>query len=286
MLALDLTDFKKELTVENHRSDMTEQPRVATNRRAVIMVAWGDKYILEAVAAVRRSPGLADLDIFVMTDSSTDIPVEVGINFLRVKFAMSGYARKAEFYKFLPQGYQSFLFLDTDVTVLGDVSLGFEKAESHGMALAAANEYSLSEFKDFSTLMENEGIEPKGQIQYNSGVIFFDTSPDALRALSKWSELCKRWLMGPRGKLLDQPFLSLALEMTSTHPYCLARNYNFRPRREPIVGEVRIWHSWKPCPDDINAFLGWRQYNAELARFVKIGKKRKRLGFRLLRRAV
>jgi hypothetical protein len=272
--------------VQNHLSDRVEQARVATKRRAVIMVAWGNKYVLEAVEAVRRSPGLVDLDVFVMTDSSTDIPVEAGIKFLRVKFAMSGYARKAEFYKFLPQDYQSFLYLDTDVTVLGDVSLGFEKAESHGMALAAANEYSLSDFKDCSTLMEDEGIEPKGQIQYNSGVIFFDTSPEAIKVLSKWEELCKRWLMGPRGKLLDQPFLSLALEMTSIHPYCLARNYNFRPRREPVVGEVRIWHSWKPCPDDINACLDWRHYNDELARFVKIRKKRKRLGFRFLRWAV
>ena len=249
--------------------------------RAVIFVAWGLRYVQQAIDAVKRSQGLDSYDIFIVTDSNL-----VGLDLGRAKlvvvdFAMDGYARKSEFYKFLPAQYDSFVFLDSDVTVLGDISLGFEKAELHGIALATANEYSLSDFKHVDRLMISEKLVPRGQVQFNSGVIFFDNSLQTRTILLEWERLCEKWLMGPEGRLLDQPFLSLAIEMCNGNPYLLSRNYNFRPRREAIIGEVRIWHSWRQCPSNINEYLGWRSFSQKTGRFIPLSSRRQRAKNRL-----
>ena len=73
----------------------------------------------------------------------------------------------------MPEGYDTFLFLDCDVHILGDIGLGFEKAERHGLAIVPAPNYNLGEFFGFKHLMAEAGVSAAGQTMYNSGVIFF-----------------------------------------------------------------------------------------------------------------
>src|SRR5207244_12029532 len=83
--------------------------------------------------------------------------------------AASGKARKTEFFLCLPEQIETALLLDADTRVIGDVSLGFEKAEKHGIAMVPAPHYSLADYRDFRQVMLKEGVTPLGQITYTSG---------------------------------------------------------------------------------------------------------------------
>src|SRR5256886_5771622 len=111
--------------------------------------------------------------IFLITDTATDIGgLPAGIEVVRHDSQVAGKARKAEFFLCLPEQIETALLLDADTRVIGDVSLGFEKAEKHGIAMVPAPHYSLADFRDFRQVMLKEGVTPLGQIIYNSGVIF------------------------------------------------------------------------------------------------------------------
>ena len=77
---------------------------------------------------------------------------------IRARFALSGKARKCEISGCLPGGYDSLLLIDADARILGDITLGFEKAEAFGIAAAQAPHYSLESFQNFHTVMKSEGV--------------------------------------------------------------------------------------------------------------------------------
>jgi hypothetical protein len=162
------------------------------------------------------------------------------------------YLEKSRLIDLLPDGYDTFLCLDTDTRVLGDLTLGFDKAERHGIAVVPAPNYNLSEFFGFGSIMAQLGVAPADQMIYNAGVIFFHLA-SARRVLERWRDLCAN--VGAKLDLLhDQPFLALAFEQLGFLPYVLSPLYNYRSLGEYAVGHVRIWHSHHPPPADLDAF--------------------------------
>ena len=142
------------------------------------------------------------------------------------------------------------LFLDTDTRVLEDILLGFEQAERYGIAMAQAPHYSLADVRGFGRVMAREGVEPRGQLIYNSGVIFFCANEPRVRdVFTRAGELAAKHLDAPYG---DQPFISLAMELLHFNPYTLSPSFNHRAFGEFISGSIRIWHSYAPLPDDVN----------------------------------
>ncbi len=233
-----------------------------TKRRAIVYLAWGNDSILELIESIKRSVAIKNYKKVLLTDEKTYencITKNYGKlssifhQIIPHKFVSNGLLRKSELIKIVPKQFDSFLYLDTDAIVLRDVSLGFQKAEAHSIALSPAPHYSLDYFWGFSRVMEYEGIPCEGQMQYNTGVIFFTLDEYTKVVFDKWNSLCSRY-----GNMLpnDQPFLSLAMEEEGFNPYTLSINYNYRGFGDNISGFVRIWHNRGKVPKDLNVDPG------------------------------
>lgn len=215
--------------------------------RAIVFMAWGADYI-EHVASCLRESQMPPYPVYVITDhtSPTDsLPADVTV--IRREFAFGGKLAKVELLAGLPEHLEIVLFLDVDTRVLADVSLGFEKAERHGLAMAAAPHYSLENFRDFGKVMDRERVPRRGQLLYNSGVIFFDARDPGVRAVFDLAcEIASRDDIAPWG---DQTYITLAMEILGFNPYTLSISFNHRAFGELVSGSLRVWHSWKPVPD-------------------------------------
>jgi hypothetical protein len=225
----------------------------------VVWVAWGDRYVRDA-ARSRASITDRSLRTCLITDhASAAAAPDVFDHVIKADFKLTSYLRKCELYRLLPADYETFLFLDVDTTVIGDISLGFDKARKYGIAMAQAPRYALERFQGFDEIMRAAGVTPRGQLQFNSGVIFFHRTPAVEAVLLKWESLAHEY-GGPTGKFAelskvfgDQPYLTLAMEILELNPYTLSTSFNHRAKGELIDGDVRIWHSYKPIPPDLNA---------------------------------
>ena len=255
---------------------------------AVIYLAWGEKYLNEVISSLRESVVLEQYDIVLLTDDSVDqfSSDELGEWFdsiIKVNFKLKGLLRKAEIYDYIPDGYASYLFLDSDTFVLEDISLGFEKAMRSDVALSPAPHYSLDYFWGFDKIMLSEGSSLKGQIQYNTGVIFFKKTLRVKSIFMRWKELVERY--GDRFEN-DQPFFTLAMEQLEFVPYTLSISYNYRGFGDAISGIVRIWHSRGIVPENINEFeVSWpprRAWPNRVKYFNKV--KRYNVPMRIMRK--
>jgi hypothetical protein len=223
---------------------------VATNA-AVVWLCWGEEYLEEARESALTTMPLG-IDRLLITDADMAKLVERDGVFTTVIPAELPYGsniNKSRLIDLIPAHYESILYLDSDTRVLGDVSLGFEKARQHGIAIAPAPHYNLSEFFGFNRVLTQHGLKPAGQMQYNAGVIFCHLSGEVRKVLSCWRDLCHgaahEWTN-------DQPFLTLAFEQSGFQPYVLSPLYNYRSLGELAVGQIRIWHSHHLPPLDLN----------------------------------
>jgi len=96
-------------------------------------------------ACVRRSTIVQKYDLILITDEDTDLN-SLEYNFsevIKASFETVGLLRKAELIKFLPNTYDTYLFLDSDTVVFEDISLGFQMADKFKIAASPAPHYSL-----------------------------------------------------------------------------------------------------------------------------------------------
>lgn len=241
------------------------------NRRTIVFLAWGDAFINNVGRCIAESR-LPDYPILLITDNETDVaclPSHVSV--LRRDLMFPGKLAKLELLAAVPDDLETVLFLDVDTRVIGDISLGFEKAERHGVAMAAAPHYSLEDFRSFRSVMVREGVSPCGQMIYNSGVIFFAANrPEVRDIFSLARATANKDEIAPWG---DQPYISLAMEMLGFNPYTLSPSFNHRAFGELISGSIRIWHSYNPLPAEAqNLSPGYlhRYENGALVKAVKV----------------
>jgi hypothetical protein len=224
-------------------------------KRAIVWLCWGEEFISEAIESA-RSAATIGVDRFLITDSDGAAYAQDRGEFTSItatKFIVRNNLEKSRLIDLLPEGYDTFLYLDTDTRVIGDLALAFDKAERHGIAIAPAPNYNLGEFFGFGSIMAQHGVEPADQMIYNAGVIFFSLTAAVRKVLERWRDLCAN--VGVKLDFSrDQPFLTLALEQLGFTPYVLSPLYNYRGLGEYAVGHVRIWHSHYPPPADLNAF--------------------------------
>lgn len=238
-----------------------------SSNRGIVFFAWGPDWIKRVAECVRESR-LPEYPVFVVTDTETDtnaLPKNVEV--VRLVFTLSGKARKAEFYIRLPEKIGTALFIDADTRVIDDISLGFEKAEKHGIAIAPAPHYSLADFRDFRQVMTAEGITPLGQIVYNTGVIFATPHRPDVRAVF---DLTLKFAQKYQDKVWnEQPYLSLAMELLNFNPYTLSPSFNHRAFGELISGPIRIWHSYEPLPPNASSLEKGYLHRYEKGKLVK-----------------
>ncbi len=220
-------------------------------RRAVVHVAWGERWISEAVDSA-HSAAILGVDRILITDAASRVHLPATAPFERIiehEFSLGGNLAKSEMFDCLPAEYDSFVYLDTDTRVLLDITQGFERAERHGIAIAQAANYSLEHFWGFGEVLERMSFVSNELLLYNSGVIFFTRTPEVWQVMQRYHELCRN-----SDGSFDQPYLTLAMEQLGFNPYTLSIAYNYRNFGEIISGRVRIWHSHLPVPTDINEF--------------------------------
>ena len=225
-------------------------------RRAIVYSAWGETYVNEASASA-LSAAQVGVDRLLVTDPESVRFIATPGPFERViehRFTLSSKLAKVEMLEALPTEYDSFLFLDTDTTVLLDIDQGFDRAERHGIAMAQAAHYSLEHFWGFGSVLERVGFKSRDVLLYNSGVIFFTREPRAWQVLRDWRRLCEEASLEGITAWWDQPYLTLAMEMAAFNPYTLSIAYNYRNFGEFVSGLIRIWHSRIPPPPDVNSF--------------------------------
>ena len=224
-------------------------------KRAIVWFCWGERFIDEAVDSARTAAAI-EADRVLITDAAgakytRNNPAFTSI--VQTQLIHADNLEKSRLIDLLPDGYDTFLYLDTDTKIIGDVSLGFAKAERHGIAMAPAPNYNLAEFFNFAYIMRELGIAPADQIMYNSGVIFLHLTAAVRKVLERWRDLCAT--IGAKSDFpRDQPFLNLALEQCGVTPYVLSPLYNYRGLGEYAVGNIRIWHSHFAPPSDLNEF--------------------------------
>ncbi len=225
-------------------------------RRAIIYVAWGEKFVREAQTSAVTA-GHVGADRVLITDPASHRSLPFSGGFERVityEFQLSGYARKTEMLDLLPDEYGSFLFLDTDTRVLMGIDQAFERAERHGMAAAQAPHYSLEHFGRFSEHLQQIGFRSEGLLHYNSGVLFFTRDLRAWSVMKTWQDFCRQASVSELEAWTDQPYLTLAMEQAGFNPYTLSTAYNYRNFGELVSGYIRIWHSWYAPLPDVNEF--------------------------------
>ena len=236
------------------------------NRRAIVFVAWGPKHI-ELVANCLRESRLPDYPRFLMTDEASQIPDLKDVDVVRCPSTLSGKARKTEFFNRLPEQIETALLLDADTRVIDDISLGFEKAEKHGIAIVPAPHYSLADFRNFREVMLKEGVMPSGQMIYNSGVMFYKPQRPEVRAVF---DLTLKLAQKYQDQVWsDQTYLSLAIELLGFNPHCLSPSFNYRGFGELISGSLRIWHSYEPLPKNASSLEKGYLHRYEKGKFVK-----------------
>ena len=224
-------------------------------KRAILFVAWGEFFVQEVLECIAESE-LPDCPLYLMCDLETPVPPAAGLEVIRVPFSLGGKLRKAELGAHLPEEVDSWLFLDSDTRVVGDLGLGFDKAEEHGLALALAPHCTLEAFHGFGAVMDAEGVARRGQVQFNTGVVFFRRGESVDGVLRRWHELCLRH--GGR-EHSDQPYFTLALEQLGVRPYVLSPAFNYRGVGEWLSGSLRVWHARAPLPRGANADQGMRR---------------------------
>jgi len=235
--------------------------------RAIVFPAWGTEW-MERVASCIRESQLPNYPLLLITDATTRVdglPPEVVV--VRRDCQLSGKARKTEFFNSLPGEIETALFLDADTRVIDDISLGFEKAEQHGIAIAPAPHYSLADFRDFRQVMVAEGVTPLGQIIYNSGVMFCQPhQPEVHTLFDLTFALAQKY----KDKVWsDQTYLSLAMELKGFNPYTLSPSFNYRGFGELISGSIRIWHSYEPLPPNAASLEKGYLHRYEKGKLVK-----------------
>ena len=106
--------------------------------RAIVFFAWGADYVARVATCIRESR-LPQVPVCLITNSQTDVAKLPGdVEVLGYDCQLAGKAKKTEFFTRIPQRIETALILDADTRVIDDVSLGFEKAERHGIAVVPA----------------------------------------------------------------------------------------------------------------------------------------------------
>jgi lipopolysaccharide biosynthesis glycosyltransferase len=224
--------------------------------KAVAYVFWGDDRLTELLRSVASVRKHVTADIIAITDSETAnriAPHRAAFDrIITHNFKDYSNLAKSDVYTLVPPEFASFLYLDIDTVVLGDISYGFSQAARYGVAATIAPHYNLEYYWGFDSILRSRGIETCEQPQYNAGVLFIHRSAAVAALMRRWSELA--WRYGPmHGYKYDQPFLSLAIHELRFNPATLSPAYNYRAFGEIAIGPILVWHSRTAVPSDVNA---------------------------------
>lgn len=212
--------------------------------RGIVYMTWGDG---------NGPAGLVDRSIESVKRYHPDLPITE----LVVATEGAGLLDKAKMLQLSP--YSETLFLDADTVVMGDLSMGFDAAERHGIACCIC---------ECPLARRYGGLARCGDmIEYNTGVIFFSKRDDVVGVFDDWARWSREVDSSIRfhsnsGKIEtmpsnDQAGFAMAIASGFFNPFVLPQNWNFRHKwQKSIFGPVKIWHDYAPPTP---AILQWNE---------------------------
>jgi len=211
--------------------------------KGAIWICWGSPNIQNLEKSVSSALKFGLSTCIISDGNQTDLPkVDHYIKYAPVHFSSQDRVEQLLEHSI----FDLCVHLDSDTIITEDTSFGFEMAEKHGIALSIAPASFASRWHE----MPNEF--PIDIIQYNCGVIFYDSKRDLIKILfEKWKENIKRPLS--RMACQDQPAFAAAIYELGINPFVLPKNWNFRPDFGDLncFGPIKIWHSSQKFPDHL-----------------------------------
>jgi len=211
--------------------------------KGVIWICWGSPNIQNLEKSVSSALKFGLSTCIISDGNQTDLPkVDHYIKYSPMHFSSQDRVEQLLEHSI----FDLCVHLDSDTIIIEDPSFGFEMAEKHGIALSIAPASFASRWHE----MPEE--YPTDLIQYNCGVIFYDSKSEIIRRLFlKWKENIERPLS--RMQCQDQPAFAAAIYELGINPCILPKNWNFRPDYgdENCFGPIIIWHSSKKFPDHL-----------------------------------
>jgi hypothetical protein len=162
------------------------------------------------------------------------------------------------------------LFLDMDTVVMDALDYGFAMAHRHHLACCVCEApYA----RRFARAAQGDLVE------YNTGVLFFDRSPECRSLFKAWERLNREvdssldFVLDGQVKrmpLNDQAGFALAVDEVKMCPFVLPNNWNFRPLwYRTGFGPLKVWHDMGDVPSWLTEF-NERQRAGETLDFFEI----------------
>jgi hypothetical protein len=202
--------------------------------KGVLYMVWGDK--IEQV--LQRS-------IASVKEFHPELPHEV-VRLPSDTDGHKGLLEKPRMMDLTP--FDETLFLDADTVVLDRLDFGFAQASRFGLACSIC---------ECPWARRYRGLPKDDAIEYNTGVLFFNRSADAV--FKRWQELASTvdsstvFVMAD-GRVAtmnynDQCSFAKAVAEWTRPPFVLPQNWNFRPGFHlSFFGPIKIWHDYGDPP--------------------------------------
>lgn len=186
--------------------------------RGVLYVAFGDRYVAEAVHSVvslrRHCPGLPAILFTNRALAATpfdDVRV-VEVDHSRAKVDLLGLSP-----------FERTLYLDSDTRVVHDLRDVFHVLERFDVAMA--HDFARKRRTMASVIAEYDAI-PYAYSEFNGGVVLYGRTPGASRFLELWRERFHQFRDRTNG--WDQPALRVAAWESGAHIMTLPPEFNVR----------------------------------------------------------
>lgn len=187
--------------------------------QGVIYVAWGQKYVAEAI----RSASSHQFPSILITDQqgvSSHFFSEIMYSDFSQYVGKNPFYRKMEAIRQTP--FDITLFADSDLLISGNIDFGFQQAARHGFAAAIAPGQMFNwEGRDF--------------VHFNGGLLFFRGQPHP------WADAVLSF--APTFPTCDEPAWSLAWDQLDVNPVALPEVFNHIPFAKLHPRKIRVWHS-------------------------------------------
>ena len=163
------------------------------------------------------------------------------------------------------------LYLDVDTVVMGDLSYGFKKAESHGIAACIC---------ECPWARRYGGLKHVGDVrEFNTGVLFFDKRLST-STFKRWPKISAdldssiQFYVGDEVRVMpsnDQASFAMALEDGGMNPFVLPMNWNLRPTwHKSWWGPIKVYHDYKEPPKALERWNADQSNPDNILRYMEV----------------
>lgn len=231
-------------------------PAGANGSRGVFFIAFGEKYVDEAVHCARSIRDCSDLGIAILCDRLDEAQRQLFDHAALIKPAHI--RAKVDFLDRTP--FDNTLYLDSDTQVLEDLSEVFGILEKYDVAMA--HDFARKRHRWCNVIPEYAAI-PDGFSEFGGGVILYNRER-AADFLGRWREYFYRYYRLTNG--WDQASLRIAAWESAASIYVLPPEFNVRSTQtraktdtlpvneggaHPLRPRIYHWHGLNDPTSDV-----------------------------------